>query len=65
MFIELCCATPRRWSRPVHMLAVGALTVVVSLILYPVAVLEYPFDGSLRVEPDAFELVLNRIEDIQ
>jgi len=47
------------------MLAVGALIVVVSLILYPVAVLEYPFDGSLRVEPDAFELVLNRIEDIQ
>ena len=45
-----------------HRLAVAALTVVVSLILYTVAVLEYRFDGSLRAEPDAFELVLNRIE---
>lgn len=45
-----------------HMLAVAALTVIVSLILYTVATLEYPFDGSLRVQPDAFELVLREIE---
>ena len=44
------------WRTPwLHMLAVAALTVVVSLILYTVAVLEYPFDGSLRVKPEAFE----------
>ena len=46
-----------------HMLAVAALTVIVSLILYTVATLEYPFDGSLRVQPDAFELVLRESDD--
>lgn len=44
-----------------HMLAVAALTVVVSLILYTIAVLEYPFNSSVPVEPDAFELVLDSI----
>ena len=46
----------------VHMLAVAALTVIVSLILYTIAVLEYPFDDDARVGPDAFELVLREIE---
>ncbi len=46
-----------------HMLAVAALTVIVSLILYTIAVLEYPFDGGLQLQPDAFELVLNGIEE--
>ena len=50
-------------SPRLHMLAVAALTVVVSFIPYTVADLDYPFDGSLRVQPDAFELVLGRIED--
>ncbi len=45
-----------------HMLAVAALTVLVSLILYTIAVLEYPFDDEARVGPDAFELVLHEIE---
>jgi hypothetical protein len=45
-----------------HMLAVGALTVLVTLILYTVAVLEYPFNDAARVGPDAFELVLREIE---
>ncbi len=45
-----------------HMLAVAALTVIISLILYTVAVLEYPFNGDVRVQPDAFELVLREIE---
>lgn len=45
-----------------HMLAVAALTVIVSLILYTIAVLEYPFDDEARVGPDAFELVLREIE---
>jgi hypothetical protein len=50
-------------SPRLHMLAVAALTVVISLILYTVAVLKYPFEGSLRVEPDAFELVSNSTEE--
>jgi len=45
-----------------HMLAVAALTVLVSLIIYTIAVLEYPFDNELRVDPDAFEQVLHEIE---
>ena len=45
-----------------HMLAVAALTVIISLILYTVAVLEYPFNGDVRVQPDAFELALREIE---
>lgn len=44
-----------------HALAVAALTVVVTLIFYTTAVLDYPFNGDLRVGPDAFELVLDRI----
>ena len=45
-----------------HMLAVAALTVVITLIIYTIAVLDYPFNGDLRVGPDAFELVLREIE---
>ncbi len=41
-----------------HMLAVAALTVIVTLIIYTIAVLDYPFNGDLRVGPEAFELVL-------
>jgi hypothetical protein len=45
-----------------HMLAVAALTILVTLILYTVSVLEYPFNDAARVGPDAFELVLRQIE---
>jgi hypothetical protein len=45
-----------------HMLAVAALTVLVTLILYTDSVLEYPFNDAARVGPDAFELVLRQIE---
>ena len=46
-----------------HMLAVAALTVIVALILYTIAVLEFPFNDEVQVGPDAFELVLNEIEE--
>jgi hypothetical protein len=45
-----------------HMLAVAALTVLVTLILYTDSVLEYPFNDAARVGPDTFELVLRQIE---
>jgi hypothetical protein len=45
-----------------HMLAVAALTVIVTLIIYTIAVLDFPFNSSLRVGPEAFELVLRGIE---
>jgi hypothetical protein len=46
-----------------HRLAVAALAVVVSLILYTVSVLEYPFNDAAQVRPDAFEVVLTEIEE--
>jgi hypothetical protein len=45
-----------------HMLAVAALAVIVTLIIYTIAVLDFPFNSGLRVGPEAFELVLRRIE---
>lgn len=41
-----------------HGMATGALTALVALILYVISVLEYPFDGDVRVGPEAFELAL-------
>jgi hypothetical protein len=46
-----------------HRLAVAALTMVVSLILYTVSVLEYPFNDSAQVRPDAFELMFTEIDE--
>jgi len=43
--------------------AVTALTVLVTLIIYTVDVLDYPFDDNVQVRPDAFELVLGSIEE--
>ena len=45
-----------------HMIAVAALTTIITLIIYTIAVLDYPFNGDLRVGQDAFELVLREIE---
>jgi hypothetical protein len=33
---------------------------VISLVLFTVAALDYPFKGDVRVGPEAFELVLGR-----
>jgi hypothetical protein len=46
-----------------HSLAVAALTMVVSLILNTVSVLEYSFNDSAQVRPDAFELMLTEIDE--
>jgi hypothetical protein len=45
-----------------HMLAVAALAMIVALTIYSIAVLDFPFNSDLRVGPEAFELVLRRIE---
>ncbi len=44
-----------------HAVAVAGLTILVSLILHAIGVLDYPFNSSVRVEPDAFEQVLREI----
>lgn len=45
-----------------HGIAVSALTVVVVLVIYAVYRIDYPFTGDVRVQPSAFELVLERME---
>ena len=45
-----------------HVLMVVAFTVVLTLVLYTIRALEYPFDGIVQVTPQAFELVLDKIE---
>ena len=44
-----------------HAVAVAGLTILVSLILHAIGVLDYPFNSGVRVEPDAFEHVLREI----
>jgi uncharacterized membrane protein YraQ (UPF0718 family) len=46
----------------VHNLMVGALALLISSVLFTIGVLEYPFSGDVRVSPEAFELVLERME---
>jgi hypothetical protein len=43
-----------------HLLMVAMLTALIVTILFTIKSLEYPFSGDTRVEPSAFELVLNR-----
>ena len=38
------------------------LTTAVCLILYVIAILDYPFNSGVSVQPDAFELVLRVIQ---
>jgi hypothetical protein len=44
-----------------HAATVAGLTVLVSLILYVIGVLDYPFGSGVRVHPYAFEVVLRAI----
>jgi Protein of unknown function (DUF4239) len=47
-------------STTVHMLMVASLTLVIALVIFTVAALDYPFKGDIRIDPDAFEQVLGR-----
>lgn len=46
----------------VHRLSIAALTAIIVFASYTVYRTEYPFTGDVRVEPDAFKLVLRQIE---
>ena len=46
----------------VHKLMVGVLALSISLVLFSIGVLEYPFSGGVRVSPEPFEVVLERFE---
>jgi hypothetical protein len=45
-----------------HTLMVASLAGVIALVLFTIGVLDHPFSGGARIEPGAFELVLNRFE---
>jgi hypothetical protein len=49
-------------STTVHVLMVASLTLVIALVLFTIAALDYPFKGDVRIGPDAFEQVLGRFE---
>ncbi len=44
-----------------HAVAVAGLTILISLLLHTIGVLDYPFNSGVRVQPDAFEQVLRDI----
>src|SRR5829696_2249052 len=45
-----------------HRLMVMSLTAVIALVLFTIGVMEHPFSGGARIEPQAFELILERFE---
>ncbi len=47
------------WS---HRLMIAALAAIITLVLFTIYALDHPFAGITRVQPDAFELVLERFE---
>lgn len=44
-----------------HTVAVAGLAIMISLVLHVIGVLDYPFNGGVHVQPDAFEQVLKEI----
>lgn len=45
-----------------HRLMVVTLAGVITLVLFTIGALEFPFSGGARIGPDAFELILDRFE---
>jgi hypothetical protein len=35
---------------------------VIALVLFTIGAMEHPFSGGAKIEPSAFELVLDRLE---
>jgi len=46
----------------VHVLMVAALALIIGLVLFTIGALDFPFRGDLKIEPTAFESVLDRLE---
>jgi hypothetical protein len=49
-------------SARLHIFAVAALTAGFAFTIFTIILLDQPFEGDLRVNPDAFETVLSEIE---
>ena len=50
-------------STVVHVLMVAALALIIGLVLFTVAALDYPFRGDVRIGPEAFEKALSSFEN--
>jgi hypothetical protein len=50
-------------STMIHLLMVAALAAIISLVLFTVAALDFPFKGDITIGPDAFKQVLSRFEN--
>ena len=46
-----------------HLLMVAALALVISMSLFTVAALDYPFRGDIRIHPTAYENDLERFRE--
>lgn len=49
-------------STVIHVLMVAALALIIALVLFTVAELDFPFRGDIRLGPEAMEQVLHRFE---
>ena len=49
-------------STAIHLLMVASLAMVIALVLFTVAALNYPFGGDITIKPEAMEHVLGRFE---
>jgi hypothetical protein len=47
-------------STVIHLLMVGSLALIIALVLFTVAALNYPFKGDITIHPEAMEHVLGR-----
>jgi hypothetical protein len=47
----------------VHVLMVAALAMIISLSLFTVAALDYPFNGDIRIHPAPYVNVLERFSE--
>jgi hypothetical protein len=49
-------------STTIHLLMVASLALVIALVLFTVAALNFPFEGDITIKPEAMENVLGRFE---
>jgi uncharacterized membrane protein len=49
-------------SNVVHLLMVAALALIISLVVFTVSSLNFPFKGDITISPEAMKQVLGRFE---
>jgi hypothetical protein len=49
-------------STAIHLLMVASLALIIALVLFTVAALNFPFKGDITIHPEAMKHVLGRFE---